>query len=1154
MKTRNNLPGRSPGNTRAALAFPHFHELSRVGSRALFTIVGGAVLINPALAQQAEQDSAAEPVEEVVVTGLRASLESAQSLKFNADTFVDSITATDIGAFPDKSVAEALQRVPGITVSRLQSSDDSNHFSAEPATVLIRGLTFVRTQFNGRDSFSADGYRGLNFNDISPELMAGVDSYKNQTAEMIEGGIAGVVNLRTRMPLDSDGQALALTGRVNYGSRSAEPTYEASGVYSKTWDTAGGRFGILLNAAYSNILTRTEAVNMTRISTICSDYPQAGGAFPAANVDGDGNVVCNANPYGGTGWRYAPGQVNFSQVDYDRTRTGGAITLQYENDAKNLVATLTAVHSRYENPWIERSANISWPAGAGFGTPVWAPFNAPAMRPISGNFAFAENGMLQSGVIGQAADVAGFYEGTSAANINHGSAVPGMPFVNGQDACGGVCLTGSNVSDEARIFDHDEQTRDFSFNVKWDITEDLHTSFDVQYIKARTNNYDILVAANSIAQVDYTTDSNGTPKVGLSEAPNVNYADGFLANPHNYWMQFIQDHWENNDADEVAARADVEYDLGSGGWLSSLKAGVRFADREQKVRYSSYNWAPIAPAWSCNGPGFNVDNTTPTAYPAACGNAAQFNGYPGGIWESVNLSDHYDGSVLSGGPMVFLNRATLRDYDLHTEGLADRNVNAPQGWNPLCDRAANVPGEGCFTPAEILNVTEKSKAAYLMLRFGGPETKIGGVNVVGNVGARLVQTDVSSNGQVSFPTAQWYNDALASGQGACDAANNGANQATDIQCWLTPALLAFSTGNGTANSLDKSYTNVLPSLNVRLGFTEKQFVRFGYSKGMSRPDFGLLRNSVSINAPPIDTSNSSPYLIRDANGAVTGYNFIFSAEAGYAGLKPVEADNFDLSYEAYLSESSSFTLGLFYKRLENTIAYGRADRLIENNGSEQGVVIRGPSNAPGSGGTLKGFEVAYQTFFDKLPGAWSGLGVQLNYTRAKQEDINNSNLAIQAGYLPGSTTAFGGGNNQSTGGNGNNGNPLSFTSNVIDSHRLAGISDHSYNVVGLYEYGKIGARLAYSWRSEFVTANLDCCVGLPVWQKASGYLDASARYTLSDNVELSMDVSNLLNTTAVTQQQVFGDSTLTPGADPVKLDSGWVRNDRRFQLGVRFKY
>jgi TonB-dependent receptor len=154
------------------------------------------------------------------VVGVRKSLETSQQIKKNADTVVDSITATDIGAFPDKSVAEALQRVPGITVSRLQSSDDSSHFSAEPAGVLIRGLTQVRTEFNGRDSFSADAARGLNFNDISPELMAGVDSYKNQTAEMIEGGIAGTVNLRTRLPFDSKDQVISLSGKANYGDRS----------------------------------------------------------------------------------------------------------------------------------------------------------------------------------------------------------------------------------------------------------------------------------------------------------------------------------------------------------------------------------------------------------------------------------------------------------------------------------------------------------------------------------------------------------------------------------------------------------------------------------------------------------------------------------------------------------------------------------------------------------------------------------------------------------------------------------------------------------------------------------------------------------------------------------------------------------------------
>jgi TonB-dependent receptor len=1134
--------------------------LQRAVSVATLAAAGAA----PAWAQNVQ---GSEKLEEVVVIGFREALESAQAIKREADTHVDSITATDIGAFPDKSVAEALQRVPGITTSRLQSSDDSNHFSAEPSTVMIRGLTFVRTEVNGRDTFSADGYRGLNFNDISPELMQGIDSYKNQTAEMIEGGIAGVVNLRTRVPFDGEGQDIALTGRMNYGDRSDEPTYEASGLYSNIWDTDAGRFGALLNAAYSHVTTRTEAVNMHRISTYCSDYAGPSGTLPAV-VNSDGTIRCDNNPYGGSGWVYAPNQVNFSQVDYDRKRYGAALALQYESADEAVLVTLQGIDSRYKNPWLERSSNINFNNGAGFGTPVWSPFANPAWRPVTGSLDFGADGMLESGVLGQLITASGFDSGTPGGNINRGSAVPGLPFVNdcdmdpatpGIQTAGCNQLAGSTVSNEARIFNHVEGTRDLSLNVQWDVTDRLRTSFDVQYIKAKTNNYDILVAANTMATANYSTNGDGTPRIELTPAPNTNYAPGFLSNPHNYWMQFIQDHWEDNNAEEGAARLDVEYDLGSGGWLSSLKAGVRFADRDQKVRYSSYNWAPIAPSWSCNGAAFNVDTTSPAPYPVdGSGNplagcpAGSFQGYPEGIWEATSLNSHYNGGVFPNGPLVFLSRDALRNYDLHTEGLADRNINAPQGWNPLCDRTTNI--EGCFTQAEIVDVKEKSQAAYLMLRFGGEDTKIlGDISVVGNVGVRYVKTDVTSVGSVIFPTAQWYNDAVASGQGGCDPSNNGPTQATDIQCWLTPELRAFSTGTGIRNALEKSYSNVLPSFNVRFGITPDQYIRFGYSRGLSRPDFGLLRNYVAINAPPIDTSINSPYLIRDAAGRVTGYNFVFAAEAGYAGLEPVTADNFDLSYEAYFSASSALTLGLFYKQLDNTIAYGRSGRAFTNSGATQDVTIRGPSNGDG-GGTIKGFEVAYQTFFDFLPGAWSGLGMQVNYTRTQQKDINNSNLAVQAGYIAGSTTAFGGGNNTSTGAGGNANNPLSFASNVIDAHRLAGISDHSYNIVGLYERGPIAARLAYSWRSEFLTANLDCCIGLPMWQEDSGYLDGSVRYQINDGLEVSLDVSNILDTTAVMQQQVFGDAPGSPGAKPVKFDSGWTRNDRRFQLGVRFRY
>src|SRR6202167_1670944 len=120
------------------------------------------------------ENNPAEPgaIQEIVVVGVKQALATSQEFKKDANTFVDSISATDLGAFPDQSASDALQRLPGITVNRLQSNDDSTHPSGEPTNILIRGLTQVRTEFNGRDAFSADSGRGLNFNDISPALLS----------------------------------------------------------------------------------------------------------------------------------------------------------------------------------------------------------------------------------------------------------------------------------------------------------------------------------------------------------------------------------------------------------------------------------------------------------------------------------------------------------------------------------------------------------------------------------------------------------------------------------------------------------------------------------------------------------------------------------------------------------------------------------------------------------------------------------------------------------------------------------------------------------------------------------------------------------------------------------------------------------------------
>ncbi len=180
------------------------HSLKAGGS--LFAI--GCLLASASAHAQDDPsaDAATEDDNAIIVTGIRASLESAQNIKRNADTVVDATTAQDIGAVPDRSVTEALQRVPGISINRFAGSNDPDHFSVEGSGVVIRGLNFVRSEFNGRDTFSAGvGGQSLNFADVPSELLGSVEIYKNATADMIEGGLAGTVNLNTRKPFDNKG-------------------------------------------------------------------------------------------------------------------------------------------------------------------------------------------------------------------------------------------------------------------------------------------------------------------------------------------------------------------------------------------------------------------------------------------------------------------------------------------------------------------------------------------------------------------------------------------------------------------------------------------------------------------------------------------------------------------------------------------------------------------------------------------------------------------------------------------------------------------------------------------------------------------------------------------------------------------------------------
>ncbi|WP_454828605.1 TonB-dependent receptor [Pseudoxanthomonas wuyuanensis] len=299
--------------------------------------LGVALMLSaPAYAQEAassEQQEGEQPTElqTVVVTGIRGSVYRAQDIKRSADTFVDSVTAEDIGALPDRSVTETLSRIPGVTIDRFLSAGDPEHPSAEGSGVQVRGMTQVRSELNGRDTFSANGGRSIGFQDVPSELMAGVDVYKNQKAEMIEGGLGGTVDLRTFKPFDFDGQRIAASISENYGNFAEQYKPSASALYSNHWETSIGKVGFLVDVAHSELATRTDGMFVRPF-------------FETANTDVDGD--------GTNEQLWLPRGADWRTLDFERERQGIYLALQWK-PTDDIELHATAFQSRYDELWNE---------------------------------------------------------------------------------------------------------------------------------------------------------------------------------------------------------------------------------------------------------------------------------------------------------------------------------------------------------------------------------------------------------------------------------------------------------------------------------------------------------------------------------------------------------------------------------------------------------------------------------------------------------------------------------------------------------------------------------------------------------------------------------------------------------------------------------
>ena len=286
-----------------------------------------AILATGSVWAQTSVDAGSGPV--VVVSGQRAALQSAQKLKQNADEVVDSIVAEDIGKLPDRSITEVLSRIVGVTMDRSMQGDPQ-HFAVEGSGVAIRGLTYVRSELNGRDAFSANGGRSLSFSDVPPELMAGVDVYKNPSAEQIEGGVSGVVNLRTAMPFDFKGFKGAVSGSSSYSTlRKGKATPSGSLLLSDRWVTPLGEFGALIDLAASRSDTRTDEI------FIDPYYPHVNDVVPGKTI-------------------WVPKGAAWRSMNWERDRKGDYAALQWR-PVREFTAGLTFFRSRYKEGWSEQA-------------------------------------------------------------------------------------------------------------------------------------------------------------------------------------------------------------------------------------------------------------------------------------------------------------------------------------------------------------------------------------------------------------------------------------------------------------------------------------------------------------------------------------------------------------------------------------------------------------------------------------------------------------------------------------------------------------------------------------------------------------------------------------------------------------------------------
>lgn len=1041
----------------------NFHGLSKC----LMTLI--SLCSFQGYAQTSSEDGV---IEEVVVYSIRQSLESALAEKRNKSNLTEIINADDIGKLPDENVAEVLENIPGVQITRDAGIGDG---------VSIRGSDQNRVEMNGRGTTpSGDSRGGISFSDLPAALVKSLHVVKVPTADMVEGSLGGTINVKTYRGLGLKKPLKVFSLKEEYAQNADAWNQNLSTTIGNKFSTGIGDIGAILTISHISKSIRQDSIRVSPAVrkvddvVINSTYllPDGDENFDPYYYPGYSEISSNDEERENTAlsgsleWEAAPGLKFFvegSYTDFSQRGRGQMAILQPSDESTSRWHTLNT----------DRETDGINPVEFD-GIPVMPKATFDVITLEGTDFGIMTSGMIGGGIRNGRADVAADYDIKSP---NDGRQIKTKNISQTRDtkshvfALGGEWI-GDNLELKFELSGAGSKTQQPSFQTIFQYNDPNHPKFNKKYGRIRVPVfYDARGDSLEFGPLQ------GTQGLSVINGKVTQHDLTTLLDPAYFTLFQAKDIEGRFDNDLFTQKIDAKWDFDHDFW-SGLSVGVRASQRSNAKER---------------------DKDLTAQYPgiSALQLEAEFPGFmhatEGNLFSEAGGGLYLDKFVTASSEIIFNQRAAVREFlSLDVEGNSD--------------------------PLQGFEVNEDTVAAYLKGDFF---TDVFDVPVRGNIGVRVITTDQVASGNEVL-TASYMRgildakdldyDVLLAEYTAQGSLSSESLTSLREAGFLDSTINGYFRDGGVIGTEAKQrYTTVLPSASFVISPTEKLQVRLGYAEILRRPSFSQLSPTVTF---PLNTTS-----------AVT---------VGNPYLEPTTAEQYDLTFEYYFRKGSVLSIGYFYKDLEGAIGTESVPNGVCNPRAELGLSQSYNCTTPGGldgrlarrvspvnlpGGTIKGFELAFQHNFRDLPQPFDGLGIIANY--AYQD--GDRNLTFETpGYLTteGFTPEF----------------PLNFR----------GLSENSFNLTLYYDKPKypLSGRLRYTYRDEFLQTEVaEITNQYPLYTDARGQLNASMTYKINKIFSVNFSGVNLTKERVI-HRAVFSTGPIARMRDP----------DRRFSIGIRGRF